>query len=208
MEVHAPVNGSESKNNGIPDQAFTFTIAKNGGQAVDAATYFKVPEPKIESWKFSYYADLFAQDAKAPTPVNVAAKAYRRVVLYEPGNYTAVLNYYNGSNTTAQWVVRPLSEEKKAKNVILFIGDGMTTNMITAARLIGHKSINGKYQTTMQMDKFPVVGHQMVSAKETMSSKISLLQKKLILYRPILLTASLQIVPIVQVLYILVTRAL
>lgn len=39
----------------------------------------------------------------------------------------------------------------------------MTTNMITAARLIGHKSINGKYQSRMQMDKFPVLGHQMVS---------------------------------------------
>lgn len=38
----------------------------------------------------------------------------------------------------------------------------MTTNMITAARLIAHKSINGKYQTKMQMDKFPVLGHQMV----------------------------------------------
>lgn len=44
------------------------------------------------------------------------------------------------------------------------LGDGMTTNMITAARLIGHKSINGKYQTKMQMDKFPVLGHQMVSS--------------------------------------------
>lgn len=42
-------------------------------------------------------------------------------------------------------------------------GDGMTTNMITAARLIGHKSINGKYQTKMAMDKFPVLGHQMVN---------------------------------------------
>lgn len=38
----------------------------------------------------------------------------------------------------------------------------MTTNMITAARLIGHKSINGKYQSKMQIDKFPVLGHQMV----------------------------------------------
>jgi hypothetical protein len=37
----------------------------------------------------------------------------------------------------------------------------MTTNMITAARLIGHKSINGKYQTNLAMDKFPVLGHQM-----------------------------------------------
>lgn len=40
-------------------------------------------------------------------------------------------------------------------------GDGMTTNMITAARLLGHKSVNGRYQTTMQLDKFPVLGHQM-----------------------------------------------
>lgn len=38
----------------------------------------------------------------------------------------------------------------------------MTTNMITAARLIAHKSVNGKYQSTMMMDQFPVVGHQMV----------------------------------------------
>jgi hypothetical protein len=44
----------------------------------------------------------------------------------------------------------------------MIAGDGMTTNMITAARLIGHKSINGKYQSTMQLDKFPVLGHQMV----------------------------------------------
>jgi alkaline phosphatase len=58
--------------------------------------------------------------------------------------------------------VRELAVQKKAKNVILFIGDGMTTNMITAARLIAHKSINGKYQSTMMMDKFPVLGHQMV----------------------------------------------
>lgn len=38
----------------------------------------------------------------------------------------------------------------------------MTTNMITAARLLGHTSINGKYQSTLQLDKFPVLGHQMV----------------------------------------------
>lgn len=89
------------------------------------------------------------------------AKAYRRLALYEPGEYTATLNYNNGSHTKATWTVRDLAEERKAKNIILFIGDGMTTNMITAARLIGHKSINGKYQSLMQLDKFPVLGHQM-----------------------------------------------
>jgi len=38
----------------------------------------------------------------------------------------------------------------------------MTTNMITAARLLAHKTINGKYQSLLQLDGFPVVGHQMV----------------------------------------------
>jgi alkaline phosphatase len=115
----------------------------------------------LETWNFTWYEDLFAQDAHSPSVVRVASKAYRRVALYEPGEYVATLNYYNGTKTVANWVVRPLSTQKKAKNVILFIGDGMTTNMITAARLIAHKSINGKYQTKMQMDQFPVLGHQM-----------------------------------------------
>jgi len=33
----------------------------------------------------------------------------------------------------------------------------MTTNMITAARLIAHESKNGRYLSKMAMDKFPVV---------------------------------------------------
>ena len=33
----------------------------------------------------------------------------------------------------------------------------MTTNMITAARLIAHETKNGRYLSKMAMDKFPVV---------------------------------------------------
>ena len=96
-----------------------------------------------------FFADLFAKDADAPSLVNVAAKAYRRVALYEPGEYVATLTYYDGSTTTANWLVRDLATERRTKNILLFIGDGMTTNMITAARLIGHKTKNGKYQSKM-----------------------------------------------------------
>jgi alkaline phosphatase len=39
--------------------------------------------------------------------------------------------------------------------------------MITAARLIAHKTINGKYQSLMAMDKFPVLGHQMTHSIDT-----------------------------------------
>ncbi|KAJ3472195.1 hypothetical protein NLG97_g11201 [Lecanicillium saksenae] len=69
--------------------------------------------------------------------------------------------------TTANWVVRDIAKERKAKNVIFFIGDGMTTNMITAARLLGHKSINGKYQSVLKMDQFPVLGHQMTHSLDS-----------------------------------------
>lgn len=162
LEVHAPVNGSEAFNDGVPDKGFSVTITKEGGETKSIADFFTIDEPEIETWDFKWYEDLFAKDAETPSVVNVASKIYRKIALYEPGNYVVTLTYYDGQTTTANWVVRPLATKKKAKNVILFIGDGMTTNMITAARLLGHKSINGKYQSLLQMDQFPVLGHQMV----------------------------------------------
>ncbi|PNY26023.1 Alkaline phosphatase H [Tolypocladium capitatum] len=161
VEVHAPVNGSEAAHNGRPDEKFKVTIAKGNDSPQDLAEAFGVEEPELERWQFKWFEDLFAEDKKTPSVVNVASKAYRKLALNEPGKYTVTLEYYDGEKTTAEWTVRPLAEERKAKNVIFFIGDGMTTNMITAARLLGHKSINGKYQTLMKMDEFPVLGHQM-----------------------------------------------
>lgn len=122
FEVHAPKNGSEAFNDGVPDEKFTVTIAKDNGKPQSIASFFELKEPSLEKWTFSWYEDLFAQDAKTPSVVNVASKIYRQVALYEPGTYTVTLNYYSGKTTTATWVVRPLATKKKAKNVILFIG--------------------------------------------------------------------------------------
>lgn len=120
-QVHAPVNGSEA-NGGVPDANFAFTIAKKDGAAQPASTFFKVAEPALERWNFTWYEDLFAQETKKPSVVRVTSKVYRRVALYEAGDYVATLTYYNGTKTTANWLVRPLQQQKKAKNVILFIG--------------------------------------------------------------------------------------
>ncbi|KAL8718298.1 MAG: hypothetical protein Q9225_004549 [Loekoesia sp. 1 TL-2023] len=161
LEVHAPANGSEATGRSTPDTNFTFTIAKQGGSPQSAASYFKIAEPALERWNFTWYEDFFARDTKTPSLVNVASKAYRRVALYQPGEYTATLTYNNGQKTTASWLVRDLATARKTKNIILFIGDGMTTNMISAARLIAHKTVNGRYQSRLQMDQFPILGHQM-----------------------------------------------
>ncbi|KAK4505349.1 hypothetical protein PRZ48_003312 [Zasmidium cellare] len=166
VEIHAPINGSEATN-GVPDENFSLTIAKAGGRAKTVSEYFESEEPELETWDFSYYEDLFAEDADTPSVVNVASKAWRRVALYEPGDYVATLTYNGTEQTVAHWHVRDIEHVRKTKNVLLFIGDGMTTNMITAARLIGHKSINGRYQSTMAMDKFPVLGHQMTHSIDT-----------------------------------------
>lgn len=99
--------------------------------------------------------------------MNVTSKAIRKVALYEPGEYEAILTYYGQQQTVANWFVRDIPTERRAKNVVLFVGDGMTTNMITAARLMAHRSINGKYMTKMAMDKFPVLGHQMTHSMDS-----------------------------------------
>lgn len=69
-----------------------------------------------------YETDFFARDADTPSLVNVAAKIYRRVALYQPGEYTATLTYNNGQKTSASWLVRDLATARKTKNIILFIG--------------------------------------------------------------------------------------
>lgn len=166
LEVHAPVNGSEAGivgNGGVPDEGFQFCIAKvGGGECVDVLKFFGVEEVGLEKWDFTYFEDLFARDEGRSTGVNVVSKAYRGVSIREAGEYQAKLTYKNGGGVTlANWVVRQPAQQRKAKNVILFIGDGMTQAMITAARLIAHKTINGKYQSHMQLDQMDALGLQM-----------------------------------------------
>lgn len=53
LEVHAPVNGTEAHNGGVPDEKFTFCIQQGKGSCKDATKFFSVAEPKIETWSFS-----------------------------------------------------------------------------------------------------------------------------------------------------------
>jgi hypothetical protein len=65
LEVHAPVNGSEAYNNGVPDERFTFTIEHEGDEADprSASEFFGIRETPLEKWNFTWYEDLFASDA-------------------------------------------------------------------------------------------------------------------------------------------------
>lgn len=54
LEVHAPVNGTEAYNGGVPDEKFTFCIQKGKkGKCEDVKKFFKVKEAELEKWEFS-----------------------------------------------------------------------------------------------------------------------------------------------------------
>ncbi|KAF9997250.1 hypothetical protein BGZ80_007050, partial [Entomortierella chlamydospora] len=168
VEVHA-------ENDAKPNPNYTLTIEKvsKKSKAVDFTKFSKVTPDKNEAWDFTYYKDASAYwkaqdgDKSAATTVHAASTAWRKVQIKEPGTYKAVLKYNNGKTTEAVWTVHPV-KKRKAKNVILFIGDGMTTAMISAARLISKPHISGKYQKHMNMDQFPVLGHIMTHSLDSL----------------------------------------
>jgi alkaline phosphatase len=120
---------------------------------IQLSDFFQRANPTPVPYNFTYYEDLFAQDAKAPTPVNVVSKSYRNVQLHNPGKYVVRATTAGGLVTEATWEVRDIAGKKVAKNVLFFVGDGMAGSMISAARLLAHKTINGKYQSVMKMDE-------------------------------------------------------
>lgn len=76
----------------------------------------------MEKYNFTYYEDLFGEEAGSKIPVNVLAKSYRNLQLHDPGKYYLTLTYNDGMTTTAVWEVLQLADCKKAKNVIFFVG--------------------------------------------------------------------------------------
>lgn len=54
LEVHQPTNGSEFIGKPL-DEKFTFTISKGKGAATPVTSYFKIEEPKLEKWNFTYF---------------------------------------------------------------------------------------------------------------------------------------------------------
>jgi hypothetical protein len=71
---------------------FSLQIGIDGKSAAqDATKFFKIDDPAPTNYSFTYTEDLFARDNRSLTGVNVIAKSYRSVALYEPGKYTVRL---------------------------------------------------------------------------------------------------------------------
>jgi alkaline phosphatase len=95
------------------------TVTVNG---TDASTLFAA-QPTIESWMFG------PEGRQTPSQSMI----WRNLTAPAPGEY--VVEVSTGGNTTSvTWIVREPITERVARNVILFIADGMSIPMLTAAR--------------------------------------------------------------------------
>jgi len=102
------------------------------------------------------HAALFgraAQFSAREAQVEASALILRGVTLDGPGTYTVAAS--DGKITrTVTWEVYGTGP-RKARNAILFIGDGMSLGHRTAARILGKGITEGKYHGKLAMDSMP-----------------------------------------------------
>src|SRR5262249_11883867 len=83
-------------------------------------------------------------------------QTFRDVTIAEPGAYKVSAKVVAGETTltaTVEYEVvlaKPLAQQ--AKNVMLFIGDGMSLPFRTAARIVSRGMSEGKYRSMLEMD--------------------------------------------------------
>jgi alkaline phosphatase len=79
---------------------------------------------------------------------------WARQVALPPGRYVVEATQGNAKASVA-WEVFATPKRRKARNVILFIGDGMSVGHRTAARILSKGWREGKYERDLAMDDMP-----------------------------------------------------
>ncbi|KGQ63941.1 alkaline phosphatase [Gallibacterium anatis] len=87
----------------------------------------------------------------------VSAIWLRNVSIQEPGKYQ-VTAQANGKNSKVNWTVYRTPDIAKAKNVIFFLGDGLSVAHRTGTRILSKGVTEGKANSLLAMDTLPVTG--------------------------------------------------
>ena len=120
------------------------TITINGQPAAD----FFGAEGTAENWTFG--------DEAAPTPAQ--SLVWRGVSLPNAGQFVVQVKMGDTVLKTVNWLAHAPRPSAGAQNVILFIADGMTVPMVTAARVVSRGNIEGKYNGDLTIDQLEEVG--------------------------------------------------
>ncbi|PXF40407.1 Alkaline phosphatase H [Gracilariopsis chorda] len=110
-------------------------------------------EPHLRNWTLEAFED---QADQTPEGFKSYAFMYRNVVIdkkYGKGPVRVTV-LARGVTTEVSYVLREPTK-RRARNVVLFVGDGMALPMMAAARLVSRGMYHGKYNDKLNMEKFP-----------------------------------------------------
>jgi alkaline phosphatase len=158
-----PVNNAQF----LPGAAFDIRIETYGETPADfsatingeAISDFFGVEAQEESWQLSAEAGSEADLAEVDPATIFTSNStlWRNVTLPAAGTYEVAVTA-NGEETTVTWTVREPIESAGARNVILFIADGGSAAVYTAARLLSRGMDAGTYRDNLIFEDFEEIG--------------------------------------------------
>lgn len=100
---------------------------------------------------------------------NASALWIRNTSIPSPGVYDVVVKAGNEA-ASVKWTVYPTPKTPKAKNVILFIGDGLSVAHRTGARILSKGVVEGKAAGRLAMDDLPYMGFIGTSSTDSIAA--------------------------------------
>lgn len=122
---------------------------------------------------FKTYAPPPVARGSRPTPGINGGVTRRNWTFERPGKYeiTATLTQADGKVLTAKSTLEVLALQPlatRAKNIILFVGDGMGPSVRTAARVLSKGLENGKFKGLLEMDQMETTGIVMTASLDAL----------------------------------------
>ncbi|UJF24379.1 alkaline phosphatase [Suttonella sp. R2A3] len=93
----------------------------------------------------------------------------RNVAIKEAGDYTLSVSE-GDKESKVSWSVFASPQEQKAKNIIFFVGDGMSVANRTGARILSKGVYEGKANGRLAMDQMPYMAMIGTSSQDTIAS--------------------------------------
>jgi alkaline phosphatase len=156
----------------LPEQRFDLqaTVRPDAGSTITSVRFY-VDNQLVEEVKSNTgRASLVTTGLTTGLPENSVVASVRAYSNNTPGirSLRVVATQSNGGTTTASGVFEIVNVSRKlgerAKNVIIFIGDGMGIAHRTAARMMLRGVSQGKANAPLAMDTFPFTGIVMTSS--------------------------------------------
>ncbi|NTW02195.1 MAG: alkaline phosphatase, partial [Oscillochloris sp.] len=97
-----------------------------------------------------------------------AELTWRQVSLNAAGSYSVVVSAGSAAKTVTWEALKLSTNGKPAKNIILFVGDGMAWQMLTMARVVSKGLTEGKYNGYLNMDQMDEVGYVTTSGYDAL----------------------------------------